>query len=613
MAKVSSPFIAPVHGVSQQDPTLVPEGYLKEQVNMISDPIKGLYRRPGTELIRFIPKSSKNFIDIVEHNQIDYEVRLTFNNNIWELRLVNLSSLDEIAIIITDSSMIDYLNTLETPKDLILVDFQDVLYIISRKKEITTSIDTHPIQYDWKTNTISRFNLDFGTSNIPSFLANSPIQDLLFVQNRTVFINEKGIFMSKTNNLNQFYPDDATIMTAADPILLLVAQSGDKLQFIVPFSETFIIFGLFQQYSVYFQGALTLENLTILPATTFTIQNTRPSKAGSEVFFVSNNNEYTKVQKYIVAPDTQIKTAFSLTSNIPKYIPKNIEQMIYLESHDVLILFTKETPNTLYILQQAYQGNQQIQLAWHKWKFKYNIQSIGKSSDDVLYILFDLGTNLAFTRLNLANKPKFYLDFYEKNTGLNEPGVYFMWNFEQPSPFLLIGMSEGGVSFPDAERQYILVDEKNYSEGTSDNFTYSGIPFESYIELQPWILRNSQGQPVTDGRLQLRQIELIFTDTWYLKVVNTPLGRPEYYREYQNLTLDGYEIPGEYNQDTLDYISESRGVLKTYIGGQANKANLKITSGDSMWRMGILGYTLFGNWQQFSKWSHGTSMGNGGV
>jgi hypothetical protein len=223
--------------------------------------------------------------------------------------------------------------------------------------------------------------------------------------------------------------------------------------------------------------------------------------------------------------------------------------------------------------------------------------------------MFDLGEIIGVSKMDLiSEKPKFYLDLWSDATV-----VKFTWYSDQPSTELEIEyyplLQELG-----APVSYVLKDtEGNYLEGTSDNFTYTGVPFESYIELLPWILRNSNGQPVTDGRLQLRQLELIFTDTWYLKVVNTPMGRPEYYREYQNLTLDGYEIPGGYNQDTLGTIFESRGTLKLYVGGQANKTNLKITSGDSMWRMGILGYTLFGNWQQFSKWSQGTSMGNGGV
>lgn len=964
MAKVSSLFIAPVHGVSQQDPTLVPEGYLKEQVNMISDAIKGLYRRPGTELLKLYTKYPKVFIKVIEHNQIDYEIFLARDSvdPQWYLKITKLDTQEPIVDkTITSSDLVAYLDTLEDDNDLLLRDYQNTLYLVSRNKNIQitqesaivtitfkgteafiyglpgffdvtigetggqvehfqiyadffgvssyteivmeayaadfnnklsaylassmtmdysnykmtltfkdnvgvdikyntilatsfqsfeamnttglnplhyesssaywridfnntignqhlkfyyvannisadltidcslytsytdicpmiesdmhaktgitvnaymynsetivirvpakflvlqtvdynsvpnaieircvdeteeplivwltpasytgkpigwypkrkgiikfnaptktdiynnpgiyipkitfnvhkfgetgtdhifiknrlggffsmTSIlntmdvevdeyatslglpsgtleatvgtnslniyvrheyefkveddfpppvgiasientslnislgsDAYPIMYNWVSSELSRFNLQLLSASadtffILSYLSDSPIVDLMFYQNRLVFITERALLASRTGRFSQFYPDNPDIMLESDPILLLIAQAGDKLQAMIPFSESILLIGNREQYALYHQGFMTFANLTLLPATSYTLGIARPTKAGSEVFFSNNNQQYSRVLKYIVQPNTQIKTAYELTMNIPKYIPKDISKLIYLGSLDILVAFTKESPSTLYVLQQAYQGDQQVQLAWHKWTFEYPIVNIEKDSKDLLYIMFDLGDTIGVSKMDLiSKKPKFYLDLWEIQS----------------------------ISFSNPNRLYVLKDlEGNYLEGTSDNFTYTGVPFESYIELQPWILRNSQGQPVTDGRLQLRQLELIFTDTWYLKVVNTPMGRPEYYREYQNLTLDGYEIPGGYNQDILDYISESRGVLKTYIGGQANKTNLKITSGDSMWRMGILGYTLFGNWQQFSKWSHGTSMGNGGV
>jgi len=970
MAKVSSPFIAPVHGVSQQDPTLVPEGYLKEQVNMISDAIKGLYRRPGTELLRLYTKYPKVFIKVIEHNQIDYEIFLARDSvaSQWYLKITKLDTQEPIVDkTITSPDLVAYLDTLEDDNDLLLRDYQNTLYLVSRNKNIQitqesaivtitfkgteefiyglpgffdvtigeiggqvehvqiypdfatgissgssivmgayardfeaklggylagiirmdppsykmtltfksnvgvdikyntilatdfqsfeamnttglnplhyesssafwminfnntighqylkfyytannistnltidcklytsyadicpmiesdmhaktgitvnaymydsktiairvpakflvlqavdyrsvpnvikvscidekgtlniwltpadytgepigwypkrkgiikfntptkvdiynnpgiyipkitfsvhkfgetgtdyvfiknrlggffsmTSIlstmdievdeyaaslglpsgaleatvgtnslniyvrheykfeveddfpppisitslentsldislgsDAYPITYNWVSTELSRFNLQLLSANadtffILSYLSESPIVDLMFYQNRLVFITERALLASRTGRFSQFYPDNPDIMLESDPILLLIAQAGDKLQAMIPFSESILLMGNREQYTLYHQGFMTFANLTLLPATSYTLGIARPTKAGSEVFFSNNNQQYSRVLKYIVQPDTQIKKAYELTMNIPKYIPKDISKLIYLDSLDILVAFTKESPSTLYVLQQAYQGDQQVQLAWHKWTFEYPIVNIEKDSKDLLYIMFDLGEIIGVSKMDLiSEKPKFYLD---------------LWSDATIEYYPLLQELGAPVS-------YVLKDtEGNYLEGTSDNFAYIGVPFESYIELFPWILRNSQGQPVTDGRLQLRQLELIFTDTWYLKVVNTPIGRPEYYREYQNLTLDGYEIPGGYNQDTLGTIFESRGTLKLYVGGQANKTNLKITSGDSMWRMGILGYTLFGNWQRFSKWSQGSSMGNGGV
>lgn len=480
-------------------------------------------------------------------------------------------------------------NFIDISLDFPLIDFMSIQNAYT---SVHVDLTSCPLVYNWVDKDVKRFQMQFSRISDSVFgiteqILKRPIKDITAYQNRLLILTDQALFASKIGTYDIFDPDDPNIMLEGDPIILQIASAGDQLEYLISFNNSIIIFGRYEQYTIFHNGLFTFQTLTILPSTKYNIAKAQPQRAGSEVFFAGQNNKFSKIWKYIVQPDTQINTALDLTQVVPKYIPKNIQEMLYLDSVDLLVVLSKETPNTLYILNQYYQGSQQVQLAWHKWVFSYPIVGIEKDSRDLLYIIFNMGVTLLVTQLDLiSDKPKFYLDLWETQN----------------------------VSFNNSNRLYVLKDTKgNYLEGTETDFTYTGIPFESYIELFPWYLKNSNGQPMTDGRVQLKQIEIIFNDTWYFKIINTPLGRPEYYREYQNLTLDGYEIPGGYDQETLEFIKESTGVLKTYIGGQAEKARLKITSGDSIWRMGITGYTFYGNWQQFSKWSHGTSMGNGGV
>ena len=608
MAKVTSPFIAPIHGVAQMDPLFAPDGFLREQVNMISDINKGLYRRPGVKLENSKTFMPKTFIRIVEHNNVDYEVFLQDDEVYlrWYLKITNLENGQIVSDkVITERGIVFYLDTLETDNDLLLRDYQDTLYFISKNRDliinqdetgVSIAPDSCPVTYDWLSDSFGRLDLQLTSSStdisfITSYLSGSPIVDLIFYQNRLMFITKRALFASKTGNFSQFYPDDPNVMVESDPILLLVSQAGDALQAMIPFSESILFMGNKEQYTLYHQGMLTFSSLTLLPATSYTLGEARPVKAGSEVFFSNNNQQYSKIFKYLIQPDTQIKVAYELTTNVPKYIPKDISKLIYLDSLDMLVAFTKETPNTLYILQQAYQGNTQVQLAWNKWVFKYPINNIEKSSKDILYIFFNLPNNIISTSLDLISPaPKFCLDFWE----------------------------EGTISFDDLDREYVFVDVDNYyTEGDPTNYTYTGIPYESYIKLFPWFVKDNSGKPNTEGRLQLKLMEIAFGDTWYMKIINEPYGREVYIREYdkelQSLIIDGYEVPGGYDPKTTDVITETRGVLKMYIGSDASKTNITITSADSMWKMGLLGYTFYGTWQPYSRWGHGSYAGNGGA
>ena len=94
---------------------------------------------------------------------------------------------------------------------------------------ISLGSDAYPIMYNWVSSKLSRFNLRLLSASadtffILSYLSDSPIVDLMFYQNRLVFITERALLASRTGRFSQFYPDNPDVMLESDPILLLIAQ-----------------------------------------------------------------------------------------------------------------------------------------------------------------------------------------------------------------------------------------------------------------------------------------------------------------------------------------------------------------------------------------------------
>ena len=234
-----------------------------------------------------------------------------------------------------------------------------------------------------------------------SQLIGSQIKDLIVYQNRLVFLTTQGLVASKTGDFMDFIPDDLNVYTEADPFDVTFANSGDILEYILPFTDQLVVFGRHGQYSVFHSGLFSLTNLKIVPATNYDIVPVKPAVAGSEIYFLvrSDKDPHSfKIKKFIVQPNTQIKTAYDVTPHLVSYLPDTITQMVYLTQHDILVMLSddseqsfnnRQNNKTLYLLKQVFNQTEVVQQAVFKFTFNQPVYGIGTSADqDSLYLIF---------------------------------------------------------------------------------------------------------------------------------------------------------------------------------------------------------------------------------
>ena len=704
MSQVSNGFITPVQGVSQTDPINRPEIFLQEQINLISDINKGVYRRPGVRHQNTFEDVDKQLTKILEYQQeiLSIYLYIPSGTGTWNYKISNESLSINYSGTISDPSIVAYLDSLEDPKDLQVKIHKDHLLFISTKKllnidtetssviiqfhqeldqlagdsgsfevtigadeaslstltvnpaitssntdqvlyeyltefksvlgsyidsiyfdetyaslmitlnagtvltniryledntnsnplevdslvvrenDFSISGDGFPLQYDLSNDRFLRLVIDLGDTHIyksfiRDYLDGSPIKDLTVYQDRLIFITEKGLVGSHLNRYTKFGLRDDNELQVTDPIFLTVAEPGDTLVSILPLSNGLIIYGENTQYQVAQNGQINPTS-GVFVTTHYSLGGARPIVTPSQVFFGASNGDYTQ----IYTTPLQNPQAFELTKNVPRYIPQEITKLGYIESQKTLIVHSSGARDTLYVLTQETNGNEQVQSAWHKWTFHYDIEEFYTFNRGLIYIVFRDGTNRYVGTLSWGDLD---VDFY-----------FDLW----------ASTEQGGTV---TSRAYVKWDGDSWVEGSSSDYTYTGIPFESSITLSPWILKDQTGRPQLEGKLKLLDIVLTFSDTWYLKFIQEAIGRETLVREYQNLELDGRTNLGLINNfDVMDGVQEAKGVLQHYLGGNSNNTRITITSGDSLWGMGIVGYSLYGNWQPYNKWSQGSRV-----
>lgn len=254
-----------------------------------------------------------------------------------------------------------------------------------------------------------KINVSFSTSSeygawiiaqTLSQLSGAYVKDLLIYQNRLILLTDRGLIASATNDFTTFIPKDPLTYTEADPFDLTFVQAGDVLEYVLPFSDQLVVFGRHAQYSVFHNGIFSLTNIKVVPATTYDIIPIRPAVAGSEIYFLTpsaQNPNYVTVRKFIVQPNTLIKTALEVTPETNEYIRADVNQLVYLTQADILVIAKNNTEN-IYLVRNFYQEGTTTSVVF-KWNFYFShrVIAVAKNADgNKLYMInfVDPGTGI---------------------------------------------------------------------------------------------------------------------------------------------------------------------------------------------------------------------------
>lgn len=363
----------------------------------------------------------------------------------------------------------------------------------------------------------------------PSFI-DKPINNVFFSKNRLGFLAGDSFIMSRSGDYFNFWGATATDVLDTDPIDNAVSTNQViQLDSGVPFAGSLLAFSKKVQFMIHGgDSPLTPKTVIAEPTTQFdTNTKVEPVGAGANIYFVVPNGNYSSIREYYVQKDMKMNDAVDVTAHVPQYLPSTIDKLI-ASSAENMIVALDSSDNHLYIYRYFWNNNEKLQSAWYKWQLE-EVDFIidGTIIDSTLYLVVKRGTsNYELLKIALEDSGTGSLPFRVHLDRQSElQGVYdsvldkttFTLPYELTSQnFMLVNTTNG---FP-ISSNYIQPTSTTIEivgDYSADTY-YVGLKYNSLYEFSKFYMQDNNGNPVIQGRLQLRNLIITYSETGYIKV-----------------------------------------------------------------------------------------------
>ena len=239
-------------------------------------------------------------------------------------------------------------------------------------------------KFDWS----GRVSGDAATAMEPSFVG-STIQNLNLFRNRMVFLADESVILSAANSYDRFWPETVQTVVDSDPIDL--STGGTEINFLVSsvsFANTLLLFSRHGQFrldsGVNAFASLTPKTANVTAMTSFDMTaQVDPVAVGRNIYFPIPKGDFTGLREFFL-PDASGSVPLSeeVTASIPRFIPKNLINLISSVSEEAIIAVSKEKPKRLYIYKFFFEDDTKLQSAWSYWEAKGSKSILGAAIID---------------------------------------------------------------------------------------------------------------------------------------------------------------------------------------------------------------------------------------
>lgn len=439
------------------------------------------------------------------------------------------------------------------------------------KSGILTTIDPatmpHSLTYNGSAYTLGtqayddRLVGDDITNSFPSFIGEK-INDVFFHRNRLGFLADENVIFSEAGEYFNFF--SKTVVTLVDSAPIDVAVSNNQVSILrhaVPFNESLLLFSDFSQFRLSAEQLLTPETVSIDVTTRFEASLVaKPKGAGKYVYFPTKKGAFSGLREYFVDISTETNDASEITAHIPSYIAGTVKSMAASSNEDMVCLITDDDATVVYPYKFFYKGNDKLQSAWSQWKFSGSVRFMEFDQSDLFFVT-QYGGKVALERMNFSRDDALadtsfpvLLDRRVKLTGNDT------------------------LPYTDATAIYVTTAGAIVTASAAATFqagggtVYAGVPYTLIYRFSQQVFRN-QKQPITTGRLQLKNMAVVYANTGFFNVVTVPhknlpvASRTTYTRAFTGRVVGGgTNILGTVPLDTGTY----------RFGLQANAQNAQI-------------------------------------
>lgn len=404
-------------------------------------------------------------------------------------------------------------------------------------KLVRTGVNT--FEFDvvtWTTRLIG----DDDSNPKPTFIGNK-LNDIFLHKNRLGLLSGENCIMTSTPSSDfNFWRETATTLIDSDPIDVAASHTKvSTLHHAIPFDKTLLLFSEQTQFLLSSANVLSPKTVSIDVTTQFeTSADVSPVGAGANVYFTVPSGDNTSLYEYYVEDEVVTNDASEITSHIPTYIPKNVFQIEASSNEDVIFTLTSEDRNHMYVYKYFWQGNEKVQSAWSRWTFDSTDTILGiKIIETDLFVVVKRadGTYLdkILTQKKLVDTGMPFLVLLDRKTevtGVFDSGTN-LTTWTLPYEFsgtvhVVLGTSFTGkvgqlVTSPSRPTNTTVTATGDFSAGNS----FIGIPYTYKYTFSEQFLRDASLNPVRDGRLMIKHMNLNYTDSGFFTVDVTPKFR----------------------------------------------------------------------------------------
>ncbi|WP_067516906.1 hypothetical protein [Endozoicomonas ascidiicola] len=419
---------------------------------------------------------------------------------------------------------------------------------------------------------------DLDSNPLPSFV-DRKINDVFFHRNRLGFISDENVVFSKASEFFNFFISTATALLDDDPIDVGVSHTKVSiLRHAIPFNETLLLFSDKTQFQLGVTDILTPETISINQTTEYECSlKAKPVGAGRFVYFAVNRGAYTGIREYYVDGDTESTDAQEITGHVPRYIPGGAHKIAASSNEDAIVVLTEREPNAVYLYKYYYSGAEKLQSAWSKWVFPACDRILDcEFIESQLVLLTAREGQVHIEKINLepgaieedwslhvhldgvVSEAQVTTQFNEGDPTLegdNTTTITLPYKHDTSSQPLQLITAPGGDrtegviedTFNSTARIVGDTTEITLSGDWRNQPLYLGIPYEFRYRFSTLVIKEEAvgggEMTVGKGRIQLRNISLLYNRTGYFRIEVTPFGRDTY-----TYTYSGRVVGSGHNQ-----------------------------------------------------------------
>lgn len=377
---------------------------------------------------------------------------------------------------------------------------------------------------------------DDDSNPLPSFV-DKTLNDIFFYRNRLGFLSGENVILSESAEYFNFWMTTANDILDTDCIDVPTTTSRiNILNYAVPFNQSLYCFSDSTQFVLSSDTVLSPKNCALVESTGFGASpHCQPIVAGKNLYFPSERAQYTSIKEYYSVQNVaEEKNAQDITAHVPRYIPNGVYQMTSNTNEGLMVFLTTGDPTAIYVYKYLFLNEQRVQASWSKWEMGAKVYGAFFIAS-TLYVLLSRGDKHVLERMDFTGNTLDFLDSEPYRVHLDSKKIANTGVYHSDFDYTEYDLQQeyGRTSFADTptfalvtmDGRYETIHQSTLVDGyklrVRGNLTTQpailGAPYTFHICLSPPYLRqedrNGGARAITNGRLQIRTIEMQYADT----------------------------------------------------------------------------------------------------